>query len=243
MARMHLDYPRATLLEVQPAPVTCANIEFIGARGSGENPFEYDGLGKTIQDVKNGLAAQGVSMKVTPLPYPAVKVSYAPLDYPIEYRESLKAGVSSLASYMAQLSKTCPTTRIVLVGYSQGAHVVADVATALPANIQDQIVGIVLFGDPLFNPSLTGVNKGSYENVNGVWSAPYGPGRLPQRQIGDSLIPKLASYCLLGDANCNFTPPNVASCMTQPTDCPHEHYATVWTDAAAVWLKDKIAKM
>lgn len=242
MLGMDQDYPRATVLGLQPIPAECPTVEFIGARGSGEGPFEFDGLGKTVQDAKNSLAAQGVSMKVTSLPYPAVKVAFTEAEYPSDYSNSVKAGIELLSGYITQLHVACPNTKVILAGYSQGAHVVGDVVTLLPLTIQNQIAGIVLFGDPLFNPTQTQVDKGTYENWRGIWSAEYGPGGLPPRQFQENLVSKASSYCLKGDFVCNFDTflVNAGKCKADEANCPHGLYASEWTQKAATWLKGKI---
>lgn len=42
----------------------------------------------------------------------------------------------------------CPSTKVVMSGYSQGAQVVHDAATDLPAATMGQVSAVVTFGDP-----------------------------------------------------------------------------------------------
>jgi dienelactone hydrolase len=44
--------------------------------------------------------------------------------------------------------KTCPSTKIVMSGYSQGGQIVHNAAKALPASTMAQVSSVVIFGDP-----------------------------------------------------------------------------------------------
>ncbi|MGH7196312.1 MAG: cutinase family protein [Candidatus Saccharimonadales bacterium] len=239
LQRLGLDYPRSATLGIGPTPVTCPTTQLVGVRGSGENPFEYEGVGRTIQDLKNQLVAGGLSgLQVAAVAYPAVPVDPYQRSYPADYSESVKAGVDALTGYLTQLHKDCPATDVILAGYSQGAHVAADVASALPTEIQAQIHGIVLFGDPRFNPQST-FNRGTYDtSLYGIWSSPAGPGGLPPRELPPSLTGKTASYCLANDPICNFTSwDGFEQCfLSDGSNCAHYQYASIWTKHAADWL-------
>lgn len=240
LARLGVDYPRGAVLGVKATTPTCKNVTFVGVRGSGEDPFAYEGLGKTVQHVKDRLVAAGLtSMEVISVAYPATPVDYTSASYPVDYSNSVTAGVDSLAGVLAQINKDCPQSQVIVVGYSQGAQT-TDAVRSLPTAIQNQIKAIVLFGDPLFNPALTSVNKGTYTNLYGVWVDPIGPGKLSPRQFASSMTGKVASYCLAGDSVCNLSPANVASCGKNAATCPHSQYAPNWTQRAATWVRSKV---
>jgi len=44
--------------------------------------------------------------------------------------------------------KTCPTTKLVMSGYSQGGQLVHNAAAQLPAATMAQVSSVVIFGDP-----------------------------------------------------------------------------------------------
>lgn len=139
---------------------TCADVEFIFARGSGESLGSdtyrawEDSL---ISELDEELGAQSLSYHFHELEYPAVRVAgdlkgiinlggaaisggeaYA-------FGESVSAGVIELKTYMDQKAITCPRTKFVLGGYSQGAMVITRSLPSLNAN---QIIYAATFGDP-----------------------------------------------------------------------------------------------
>jgi len=58
------------------------------------------------------------------------------------------AGAATLASLTNQAASQCPSTQIVLSGYSQGAQVVHLGAQQLSASVASHVSAVVLFGDP-----------------------------------------------------------------------------------------------
>jgi type IV secretory pathway VirJ component len=53
---------------------------------------------------------------------------------------------------------TCPTTPLVLSGYSQGAQIVHLAASSLPSNTTSKIASVVLFGDPKNGTAIQGID-------------------------------------------------------------------------------------
>ncbi|OBS27094.1 hypothetical protein FPOA_01035 [Fusarium poae] len=102
-----------------------------------------------------GVIAQHISSRIpnsdlSALEYPAI---YDP------YKPSQIEGVRALTEVVKQYSARCPRTKMILLGFSQGAHVIADVMCGAssvgfpatnpqPLNITDKIAAIVLMGDP-----------------------------------------------------------------------------------------------
>lgn len=64
------------------------------------------------------------------------------------YDQSVEKGVKELTKVLQLENTHCPKTRIVLVGYSQGAHVIGDMLAKTTPTIRKQIVRVALFGDP-----------------------------------------------------------------------------------------------
>ena len=125
----------------------CAAVHVITARASTEQPGEGVS-GALVTQVVNS-SQQTVSR--ASVSYPATLTNYA---------SSSAQGVSALKQQLTQQVQNCPTQKIVLVGYSQGAHVVGDVlggggggslgATTPPISttVGDHVVAVVQFGDP-----------------------------------------------------------------------------------------------
>jgi cutinase len=89
----------------------CPNVDLVFARGTSEPP----GLGRVGQAFADALQAQigGRSLGTYAVNYPA---SYDFL--------TTADGATDATAYIAGLAQQCPSTRIVLGGYSQGAAVV-----------------------------------------------------------------------------------------------------------------------
>ena len=138
---------------------SCAAVEVIGARGTGEpSGFGYL-LTPIAQDIQNSSTK---TVGLYPLPYPASG----------DYQTSESTGVSDLQNYLKSEAKACPAQSFVLLGYSQGAQVVGDVIASGLANPQmSQIVSVTLFGNPRFN-SAEKFDLSTYKvGVNGILTA------------------------------------------------------------------------
>ncbi len=128
----------------------CPDIEVIFARGTDDTP----GLGTPGQAFVNSLR---------PLVGGRTLTTYA-VNYPASYDFLAAAdGATDAANRISTMSQQCPTTRIVLGGYSQGAAVVdmlagipplgnkiGDIGSAppLPASLLPNIAAVAVFGNP-----------------------------------------------------------------------------------------------
>jgi acetylxylan esterase len=129
------------------AATACSAVEIITARASGEAAGE--GItGALVTQIINSSHQTVGRASVT---YPATLNNYA---------SSSAQGVSALKQQLTTQVQNCPSQKIVLAGYSQGAHVILDVlggggggslgATTAPiaANIASHVVAVISFGDP-----------------------------------------------------------------------------------------------
>lgn len=79
------------------------------------------------------------------------------------YTASVNDGKRMLLQEISDEERLCPNIKLVLVGYSQGAQVVGDVYQRnLTSEQRSRIAGVVLFGDPYFNP-VDPAAEGSYD--------------------------------------------------------------------------------
>ena len=126
---------------------SCASVAIITARASGEAAGE--GItGALVTQIVNS-SNQTVSR--ASVSYPATLTNYA---------SSSAQGVAALKTQLTNVVNSCPQAKVVLLGYSQGAHVVLDVlggggggslgATTAPiaANIASHVQAVATFGDP-----------------------------------------------------------------------------------------------
>ncbi|MBX7453842.1 cutinase family protein [Mycolicibacterium sp. 3033] len=130
----------------------CADVAIVFARGT----FERPGVGKVGEPFVAALRQR----------LPNQTVAVHAVDYPasIEFGRALD-GVLDASGYLRALAINCPTTKIVLGGYSQGAAIAgyltsadvpADYALApLPQEVAQNIHAVVLFGTP--SPEVLGI--------------------------------------------------------------------------------------
>lgn len=143
--------------ELAPAPrpavagaAPCPAVEVIFARGT----TEPAGVGFTGQRFVDALQARlpGTPVEVYPVNYPAS------LDFP-----RAADGVADAAARIQTLASSCPATKIVLGGFSQGAAVAAyttadavpagfalptGVSGPMPADVARHVAAVALFGKP-----------------------------------------------------------------------------------------------
>ena len=114
----------------------CPDAEVVFARGTGEPP----GVGGTGQAFIDALTAQvsGRSVGVYPVNYPATN----------DYINSARAGAADADAHIGNTVASCPNTKMVLGGYSQGAAVMDLTTNQLPAPVQSRVAAVVLFGNP-----------------------------------------------------------------------------------------------
>jgi cutinase len=132
------------------AEPACSDVEVIFARGTSEPP----GIGRVGQALVDALRPQLGSRTVS---------TYG-VNYPATYDFLAAAdGANDATARISALATSCPNTRIVLGGYSQGAAVmdmlagipplgnkIGDVGSAppLPASLDNNVAAIAVFGNP-----------------------------------------------------------------------------------------------
>lgn len=145
------------------------------------------------------------------------------------YGESVTLGADDAAREMRTVARNCPDTRFILIGYSQGAHLIGDVAAEIGhgkvAGVgPDQVAAVVLFADPgrsgvekqrplapakLYAPAPKGQLARGGELVNGGGSGVV-PGRVGlagERALSFAgLEGKVLSLCNAADMACSTDP-------------------------------------
>jgi cutinase len=142
----------ASLLVLAPSATAeaCPDVQVVYARGT----FEPAGVGATGQAFVDSLRGKlpGKSIDVYPVNYPAS------LDF-----ARAADGVIDASNKAQDVAATCPNTKLVLGGYSQGAAVVAYLTTdsvppdyelpagitgPMPASVASHVAAVTLFGKP-----------------------------------------------------------------------------------------------
>ncbi|WP_431238999.1 cutinase family protein [Mycolicibacterium aichiense] len=128
----------------------CPDVEVVFARGTSEPA----GIGRVGQALVDNLQGQlgGRSVSAYAVNYPATYDFLGAAD-----------GATDATNHIATMAATCPATKFVLGGYSQGAAVVdmlvgipplgnkvGDIGSAppLPGNLANRVAGMAVFGNP-----------------------------------------------------------------------------------------------
>jgi cutinase len=127
-----LSLPVAAQAAAQP----CSDVEVVFARGTNEPP----GIGMVGQAFVDALSSQvdGRSVGVYAVNYPASD----------NYLSSAANGSDDARAHIEDLVTGCPSTKMVLGGYSQGAAVTDLATAAMPLQIADRVAAVALFGTP-----------------------------------------------------------------------------------------------
>jgi cutinase len=136
--------PVVTAWAVLSAPIVspaasadpCSDVAVVFARGTHQDP----GLGDVGQSFVDSLTSQvgGRSVGVYAVNYPAND----------DYHNSATAGSDDASAHIQDTVASCPNTKIVLGGYSQGSTVIDLATSAVPAPVAGHVAAVALFGEP-----------------------------------------------------------------------------------------------
>jgi len=114
----------------------CPDVEIVFARGTTEPPG-VGGIGQAfVESLRSRLGERSVG--VYAVNYPASR----------NFGSSTPAGRDDLSGHVQSMAATCPNTRMVLGGYSQGAAVVDLATAAMPPAVADNVAAAAIFGGP-----------------------------------------------------------------------------------------------
>ncbi len=151
----------------------CPDVQVLFARGTNEPP----GVGIVGQSFADALSTKvsGRSVTVSAVDYPASD----------NYLSSAANGSDDAQAQIQNVVANCPSTKLVLGGYSQGAAVTDMATAALPAQVADRVAAVALFGTP----------------ASGFSSMLAGGTPLPT--TSPAYAPKTIDLCIDGDPICS----------------------------------------
>lgn len=228
---------------------TCPAYGVIGSRGSGESEASggWDlGLGPPglAFAVALGKLLPGVQYTANgPPAYPAVGASTVATNKQV-YLDSVRGGAIQLVVMVRVEHAKCPSTKMFVVGYSQGAELTAD---AYLSEVEDKavfnsIAGVVLFGDPLYNHNDSATGQTALQEKtqtaltqNGILTM-HGPLHVgAPHSFPRSTISRVLSYCIAKDPICQGVVGNSI------TNGEHSLYTDVGDpEDAAQWFTDRM---
>jgi cutinase len=165
----------ALSLSAVMAPVAdaapCPDVEVVFARGTTEPPG-VGGIGQAFVDSVRSQVG-GRSVGVYAVNYPASN----------DFSRSAPAGGDDMSAHVQAMAATCPNTRMVLGGYSQGAAVVDLATTSMPADVADNVAAAAEFG-----------------GARSAFADSLSPGPLPS--VGPLYTAKTIEMCVPNDPIC-----------------------------------------
>lgn len=184
----------------------CATLVVFGARGSGQavTSGSINGFGPEVSNAAKAAIARvktAGTVRYEGVVYPAV-----PVDTKWRtgrYFDSVGAGARTTIADINALLRDCSSTKVALVGYSQGASVMRWVLRDLPSASKNKVVLVGLIADPErrgFNVSPSEI--GLYENFDS--GTLYGSGILGAGPVlPASRASAVVSMCTKADNVCN----------------------------------------
>jgi cutinase-like protein len=175
----------------------CPDVEVVFARGTGEPPG-VGGVGQAFVDALRAQAGNR-SVDVYPVNYPA---SGDFVDREV-FAGTVVDGIRDAGARVESMAASCPNTRMVLGGYSQGAVVAGFVTAAaipeavpatyrpyipnpMPSSVANHVAAVALFGKP-----------------SGEFLRQYDA---PPIDLGPLYAPKTIDLCVPDDTICNGAP-------------------------------------
>lgn len=236
-----------------PNPPGCPAYEIISAPGTWESSKDDDPFNPTANprsfmlSISNPLKQEFTpdQLKVWTLPYTAQFRNFNSMGE-MSYDASRQEGYARMSQELAQMHSSCPATRFIIAGFSQGAVISGDMAAEIgngngpvPA---EMIAGVALVADGRLEPG-TGVLVGNKNNtgvgaeialspVSGLVQ-PIVPGatmRGPRPQGFGVLDGRVNNFCAPGDLICD-APRDLSNAIQRARDlisnnAVHAQYAT-----------------
>jgi cutinase len=150
----------------------CSDVEVVFARGTNE-PSGVGSVGQAFVD--------SLRSKVPGRSVAAYAVNYPATD---DFVRSSLAGAGDARAHVQSVVGSCPHTRMVLGGYSQGAGVIDMTTEQLPPEIADHVAAVAVFGNP-----------------ESTFARALGGGQLPT--ISPLYRPKTIDLCVPDDPICS----------------------------------------
>jgi cutinase len=182
----------------------CPDVEVVFARGTGE-PVGVGGVGQAFVDsLRSQVGGKSVGV------YAVNYLASGDFSDGMAFANTVVDGIRDESNHVETMAATCPNTRMVLGGYSQGAVVTGFVTTdsvppgvpalavpaPMPPEVADHVAAVALFGTP-----------------SPAFLQSYGA---PAITIGPLYAPKTTQLCAQGDTICDGTPgggPTVAHAL------------------------------
>lgn len=170
----------------------CADVVVVGVRGSGQVGYGEQ-VGGVVEAISAELWQSGLSVSGVALDYPAVSItdSFGRALLNGDYGLSVNEGAAALIKLLDDVRWDCPASGVILVGYSQGAHVIKLATLDRPPI--DRIISVVLLADPVRDTVQPGVLRIRSQS---------GTGALGTFPVSEHIRPVTIDVCTFNDPFC-----------------------------------------
>jgi hypothetical protein len=194
----------------------CPDVHWIGAAGSGERDDDVTanaGMGRVVyqsyRDLQGLIQRDGRTITAEGVDYPATAVpASGDIGGWLGWVGSVDAGTAAVRDQYASFTQRCPSTKIVLAGYSQGAMAVHRNLHSLAESPNLTAVLLIADGDRMRDD--TTINLGSATSVKdaGKGVAQEWPilAHATKSKLPSSIGSRTISVCDRGDAVCDALP-------------------------------------
>ncbi|KAL2023320.1 hypothetical protein VTK56DRAFT_3058 [Thermocarpiscus australiensis] len=207
----------------------CPQIHVFGARETTAPPG-YGTAGQVVNLILN--AYPGATAEAINYPACGGQASCGG----VQYGDSARQGTSAVASAVNSFNQRCPSTQLVLVGYSQGGQIMDDavcggpdtnsgITTTTPpisASALNQIKAVILMGDPRYVAGLS-YDVGTCQ-AQGFAARPRG------YVCASNSASKIQSYCDAADPYC----------CTGSDAQTHQSYGTKYGQQALAFVRSRL---
>ncbi|EME45634.1 carbohydrate esterase family 5 protein [Dothistroma septosporum NZE10] len=199
--------------DVEKRATTCVPAVVFAVRGSddqqttpGYNP-RYSELPSGMTAAANAVISKNGGQSSTglrPLNYTAISATQTNLANGW-YQQSVNGGIGALQQVIVDYVNQCPTGKIFVMGYSQGAQVTSSALAGSPAfaplKAKGRLTAGVIYADPTYIDGLSPIDQGSGAN-NGRNGRAAGDGD-KQRFLNANFAGRVQTYCQAGDEFCD----------------------------------------
>ncbi|MEV7397466.1 cutinase family protein [Aeromicrobium sp. NPDC092404] len=174
----------------------CADLVVLGLRGAGQDAGRNQGSGREILASVRAMSAElhrssPATVRLEGVPY---RAEVAPTsDF---HRGNIEDGMGRTRARLDELAERCPESRVAIIGFSQGAHVVHELVSDLEP--EKQVALVAMIADPIRNPAdpITAWSYGDAAPGPGAFGA--GP------ELGARWRDRAITFCAARDEICNW---------------------------------------
>ncbi|KAG5924040.1 hypothetical protein E4U53_003471 [Claviceps sorghi] len=207
---------------------SCPGVHIVVARGTGQPPG-YD----LLLPMVNELLAKYPGSTAESVDYPACGGS--PACGGISYGDSARQGTAAVAKTVNAFHAACPKTQLVLMGYSQGMHIMDNALCGGPdpnARITDKTAPV----DPSAAAMIKAVvGMGSPRYQHGL---PYSYGTCSGHGFDARPVGFTCAYSSKMKSHCDNQDPY---CCQGKIEAVHASYVITYGKSALAWIESKLA--